>query len=249
MNKFVNQVSFNIPANVNHAVSAFPQEEIAPRAIKVPELIPKTERVHILDELDQHDWKPVSITGMKGNYTPGGRIGSYRLSNYTKKYANVLWERLWKFFDDREFFPYHFPTDIDDHEVWRPVGISPLLRFVRYENNGGLVPHYDAPYVENDHTRTLKSLIIYLDDDPHIDGGETRFLYDSQAATPVPARNLNDGLELLPRDTPQIRHSVKPTPGMGLIFPHRIWHDSAPVIGEGVKTILRTDIMYTKAIK
>ena len=32
--------------------------------------------------------------------------------------------------------------------------------------------------------------------------------------------------------------------GMGLLFPHGLVHEGSPVLGEGVKYVIRTDVMY-----
>ena len=68
-----------------------------------------------------------------------------------------------------------------DHEncnIWRPIAISPLLRFIKYTNNGCLLPHYDLPsYVYPDGSKTMLSLVIYLDNSI---GGETQFILDPQ---------------------------------------------------------------------
>lgn len=243
--KFVNQVYFDIPATPNHRLSAHEiREDIAPQTLLVHDLLSTDEASYIMDKLAAANWFPVSITGMGGNYQPGDIIGSYRASNYTQEFADVLWSRISHLFPTIESFSGNFPTDFDDHQTWEPVTVSPLLRFIRYRDGGCLVPHYDAPYIQDDDVRTLKSFVIYLDEDEDITGGATRFLHDSQAELPVQERELSDRLELATED--EVRVPVRPRTGSGLIFPHRVWHDSEPVSGTGAKTIIRTDILYKR---
>jgi len=241
--KFVNQIDFTIPA-IQHEVEVEPLPELDRSAVVIPNLIPSKERAHILQELSKANWQPVSITGMSGNWKPGDEIGSYRASNYTPEYATVLWDRIKHAFPTVRVFNQEDNTDFDDHELWEPVGVSPLLRFIKYEDGGWLVVHYDAPYVEDEDTRTLQSFVIYLEQSPTITGGATRYLQDPQAGIPIAQRILDDQKRAATED--EVRLRFIPENGTGAIFDHRLLHDAELVQGEGHKIIIRTDIMYRK---
>lgn len=239
--KFVNQVNFTIPTQP-HSVAVSPFPELDASAKTIPNLIPENERTHILEQLKQSNWQPVSVTGMSGNWQPGDEIGSYRASNFTPEYATVLWERIKHAFPKTRVFTSADNTDFDDHEIWEPIGVSPLLRFIKYEDGGWLVVHYDAPYIESDEIRTLQSFVIYLEDT--IEGGATRYLNDPQAHLPITERDLSDQKRAADEDEVKIRFA--PANGSAVVFDHRLLHDAEKVTGEGNKIIIRTDIMYRK---
>jgi len=242
--QFVNQVYFDIPADIQHNVNAHSIPEVHEKAILFPDLIPEAERALILSNLDKANWLPVSVTGMSRNYKPGDEIGSYRASNFTQEYTEILWNRIKSAFPDVRELSEKDSTDWDGHVLWRPVGVSPLLRFIKYKDGGWLVAHYDSPFIENAERRTLSSLVIYLDKDPNISGGATRYMFDPEPGVPVEKRNLADwsrgALEH------EVRYPLTPEAGTGIVFDHRLFHDAEKVYGSGCKTIIRTDILYEK---
>jgi hypothetical protein len=241
--KFVNQVNFEIPT-VAHAVKVRPFPELDRTAVVIPELIPAQEKVSIMAALEESNWQPVSVTGMSGNWKEGDPIGSYRASNYTPEYADVLWNRIKHGFPTVRTFTDADNTDFDGHELWEPIGVSPLLRFIKYEEGGWLVVHYDAPYVESEDVRTLQSLVVYLEHPGELHGGATRYLHDPQAHLPVAQRELSDEYRAANED--EVRLRFAPEDGTAVVFDHRLLHDAEKVTGTGTKTIIRTDIMYRK---
>lgn len=241
--KFVNQVDFPIET-VEHSVTVNPFPELDNNAFVIPNLIPTEERETILTALEKSNWQPVSITGMSGNWQEGDPIGSYRASNYTQEYADVLWDRIKGGFPAIRVFNDADNTDWDGHEVWEPIGISPLLRFIKYTDGGWLVVHYDAPYVQSDDVRTLQSVVIYLDQTDTLEGGATRYMEDPQAGIPIAERDLSDQARQATEDEVRLRFS--PDHGTAVVFDHRLLHDAERVTGEGNKIIIRTDIMYRK---
>ena len=244
MNKFVNEIALGTVPTQHATVSPHVRPDIGEGTVLFENLVTTEENEYINNKLNAVEWMPVSITGMKGNYREGDRIGSWRASAFTQEYADVLWERINLFLPKIEVFHSHYPTDFDKSSQWEPIGVAALLRFIKYTDGGCLVPHYDAPYIENDNQRTLKSLVIYLDQDANLQGGATRYLDDPQAHLPVEQRDLSDRLTL--SDGSDVRVKVHPQRGSGILFPHRIWHDSEPVTGSGVKTIIRTDVVYRR---
>lgn len=241
--KFVNQVNFPIDTT-EHAVKVSPFPELDNNSYVIPNLIPEKERENILTHLNNSNWLPVSITGMSGNWQEGDPIGSYRASNYTPEFAATLWERIKDQIPATRVFTDADNTDWDGHEVWEPIGVSPLLRFIKYTDGGWLVVHYDAPYVESEDVRTLQSVVIYIHQSDTIKGGATRYMHDPQAGTPIAERNLNDQARAATED--EVRLRFAPEDGTAVIFDHRLLHDAELVEGDGEKIIIRTDIMYRK---
>ena len=104
----------------------------------------------------------------------------------------------------------------DHHRIWEPVAISPMLRFMRYQNDSEHYSHYDAGYFYPDNIhRTLKSLVIYLTTN---EGGATRFINDNQKFIPVWERNHSDWSRRA-KET-EIMYSSYPETGKAIIFNH-----------------------------
>jgi len=221
-------------------------EDTATLARTVSPLLAPQETQRLISELDVHRWRPVGLDGIADHWTQGDPIGSWRISSYSPALATLLWHRVRVTLDETRMMCDRTPTDWDGHRIWRPVGVNPLLRFIRYERAGLLVPHYDAPYDYGDETRrTLVTLVVYLERSEGMRGGATRFIADPQAAIPLTQRNYDDW-DRLAQDR-EIIARVDPQPGSALLFDHRVLHDSEPLSGSGRKTIMRTDIIYEKA--
>lgn len=244
MKPFVNPVEMKIPVSENSNETAIKREDIDSSALIVEDLITPAESEYILNFLAETAWQPVSVTGMQGNYEPGDPIGSWRASSFQQEFSEVLFERIRKFIPAVKECNPSTNTDWDGHEKWVPVGINPLLRFIKYTDGGYLVPHYDAPYIASDAERTLASVVIYLDNDESMEGGAVQFLVDPQKDTLIETRNLADLTE--PAKEEDVVVSLHPNPSSALIFDHRLLHESQRITGPGQKTIIRTDIMFRK---
>jgi hypothetical protein len=136
--------------------------------------------------------------------------------------AAQIWDRV-RFFPSLEQFykdlrPDPF-VDFDKlweekHEFHNPIGLNERLRYYKYEPGHRFATHFDIMFRIDDITRTFLTFIVYLNDD--FEGGETRF----------------EGLGI-----------VKPKLGTALIFPHELRHEGM-MVTKGVKTVLRSDIVY-----
>lgn len=248
MKPFVNPVAMNIPVDQTHTRARFHElSTVDPSAFIAEDVVSDAENRYIMDFLQEVAWQPVSITGMQGNYEVGDPIGSWRASSFQETYAQELFERIKPNLPDVKECNEKTNTDWDGHQTWEPIGVNPLLRFIKYTDGGLLIPHYDAPYIASEDTRTLMSLVIYLDKDPDILGGALHFLQDPQADIPVAQRNLNDLTE--PASDENVLLSITPKVNSAVLFDHRILHESQKLTGAGQKTIIRTDIMYRKITK
>lgn len=191
-------------------------------------------------QLDKHKWQAVGLDG-RADHTYS-EIGNYRLSNWNPGFAARLWDRLQGFFPDFAICDAFSPTDHEGHARWKPAGVSPLFRYIRYAEGGKLVGHYDETFRESDSRRTLMSLVIYLTSNQR---GATRFLHDKQLGKPMSEYNFADWDRAGNDDEVMLR--VTPHPGKALMFGHRILHDSEPLAeGDPEKIIIRTDIMFEK---
>jgi prolyl 4-hydroxylase len=100
---------------------------------------------------------------------------------------------------------------------WRPAGANERFRCYRYSPGQRFAPHYDGSFRRSADEESLLTFMVYLNDD--FVGGDTAFLHL--------------GLRVAPR------------PGLALFFQHRLLHEGCRV-DEGVKYVIRSDIMYRR---
>ncbi len=186
--------------------------------------------------------EPVGITGVRDGYG----IGSTRATAWSGELAASLWQRLAPAVPSVRFFEPLAATDWfatptrTGHRSWRVVGLSPLLRFMRYEPGGRHLCHYDAGFDYGDGRRSLMSVVFYLSDAEQT--GATRFVCDGQEQTPVAQRDFADWSEET-REA-QVLAKVQPRAGNALLFDHRLCHDVERWQGPGPRIIIRADVVY-----
>ena len=192
--------------------------------------------------------EPVGVTGVATS--SGYGVGSVRATAWSPELATALWARLRPAIPSVRFLGDLTPTDgfaittepgrRTGHRSYRVVGLSPLLRFMRYDPGGRHLCHYDAGFDYGDGRRTLLSVVLYLTDAPH--SGATRFVRDGQESIPVRERSFEDWS----RDTrdDEVRLSVHPARGHALVFDHRLCHDVERWEGPGPRVIVRADVVY-----
>ena len=93
-------------------------------------------------------------------------------------------------------------------------GLNERFRYYRYTQGQRFAWHQDGYFERSNGERSLLSFLIYLNED--YEGGATKFEWTQ----------------------------VQGKTGMGLIFPHGLVHEGGAVIGDGVKYVIRTDVMY-----
>jgi NAD+ synthetase len=208
-------------------------------------VLTKDEIKSLTTKLNNRTWVPVGVNGRKDSFDASKNsaesIGSWRCTLNSQKFADKIWERMSPHLGGIETFEENAATDIDGSITWIAYGISPVLRFIKYEKSGVLIPHYDSPFIYNKNYRTLKSVVIYLTE-PKNDEGATRFINDINFNVPLSKRNLEDKTEVAKNEDVILR--VSPDLGSALVFNHRILHDSEPVITG--KCIIRADIIYRR---
>ncbi|MDB4934109.1 MAG: hypothetical protein JWP87_1081 [Labilithrix sp.] len=183
--------------------------------------------------------EPVGVTGVREAHDAYG-IGSVRATAWSPELARALGKRLRPALPSVRFLDDFTPTDRFGHRTYRLVGLSPLLRFMRYEPGGRHLCHYDAGFDYGDGRRTLLSAVFYLTDAP--DSGATRFVRDGQDSLPVRERDFSDWS----RDTrdDEVVLCVHPARGDVLVFDHRLCHDVQRWDGPGARVIIRADVVY-----
>jgi NAD+ synthetase len=210
--------------------------------------LPHGFAIHVRDALTHDDCarlraamadapvEPVGVSGVRDSYG----IGSVRATAWSPALARALDERLRPALPSVRFLGDRDPTDASGHRTWRVVGVSPLLRFMRYEPGGRHLCHYDAAFDYGDGRRTLLSIVWFLTDAPR--GGATRFVRDGQDALPVHARDFADWA----RDTrdDEVVAAIQPARGHAVVFDHRLCHDVQRWDGPGDRVIIRGDVVY-----
>lgn len=151
--------------------------------------------------------------------------GIKRASIYDYQLAFYLFSKI---------FPYLETTKIIDGELYIACQLNPLLRFIEYQHNNSLVPHYDTAVRINDNIVSASTVIFYFTNNTL---GKTRIINES---VKNPHNIHND----------EILYQISPAPGKCIIFDHNIFHDSSQFHKtepqEDNKLILTTEILYYK---
>lgn len=207
------------------------------------------------------NFEPVGIQGMMDKKDE--MMGSMRTSIWCPEIAELIWERLDHLRDynlDYEFdenshsiatdwWQHNFdpkigrnfdPSEGDGYLCATLVAISPLLRFMKYQNEGQHYAHYDASFIYPDHNyRSLKSMVIYLTTN---EGAATRFIKDNQQHIPIWNRKHEDWNRPVNED--EIIAKSECIQGNVLFFDHRICHDVQQYFGTEDRVIIRGDVIY-----
>lgn len=184
----------------------------------------------------------VSVNGLK---TENLGKGSHRATGYSEELATQLSELIIPYLSDlhcddftsTDFWQFSVSND------WKPIGISPMLRFMQYDNESEHFAHYDAGFIyPNTIHRTLKSFVLYLTTN---EIGATRFIDDDQEDIAVWDRNHDDWNRRV-NDNEILLESF-PVKGKILIFNHRLCHDVEqyfPTTENECRIIIRGDVIY-----
>lgn len=191
----------------------------------------------------QGSFAPVSIQGRQD--IVDDTVGSNRITCWDMRFADQMWEAL------KDVLPTRTMLDTTatdwwqhgKHREWEPIGVSPMVRYMKYTNGGQHYAHYDAGFIypESEY-RTLMSGVLYLTTN---DTGATCIIDDKQATLPIWKRNLQDWVAPTPSE--QVLMQFKPVKGSLLLFDHRICHNVSEFIGnhaDEVRIIIRLDILF-----
>jgi prolyl 4-hydroxylase len=102
------------------------------------------------------------------------------------------------------------------HESYKVLDFNEMFRIYKYSPGQRFKMHRDGSYIRNENEKSFYTFMMYLNDD--FEGGETEF------------ENL---------------FTVAPKKGSALVFYHPLRHEGKTLIN-GLKYVLRTDVMYSK---
>lgn len=105
------------------------------------------------------------------------------------------------------------------------IGINERIRFCRYQKDQLFSKHQDGVFYPNATQESKFTFLLYLNDHPCFEGGETEF---------YTAKDNENSIK-----------TIAPKKGKLIIFDHRIWHKGAKV-KRGTKFILRSDIIVER---
>lgn len=156
------------------------------------------------------------------------------------KLAAQLWARMEPLVGGAvEIAPGSERFERDLEGVWEPFGLNEHLLLARYGPGGHFAPHVDGQTEIDFNTRSLFSVIVFLND--CADGGATRLLRGEQGEA---TERLPDGsLVARARSVAQV---VPPVAGRALGFYQATLHDGEAVGPGCAKYIVRTDILYRR---
>lgn len=170
-------------------------------------------------------------------------LGSRRTSFWATKLAEQLYQLLLPYLHIREMQDHSRTDWWQDgfHRKWKPIGLSPLLRFMAYPKGSQHYPHYDAAYIYPDSSyRSLMSVLFYLT--PHKESAATRLLNDRQDEIHEWERKHKDWQQ--PASSEIVFESVFPQLGRAFLFDHRILHDTALFEGDSERVLIRGDLVF-----
>ncbi|MFZ6755625.1 2OG-Fe(II) oxygenase [Undibacterium sp. Ji50W] len=113
-------------------------------------------------------------------------------------------------------------------EDWQLHGINERLRFCRYHPNQQFNIHQDGVHFRHTGYQSRLTFMIYLSDEASFSGGDTVFFTAGPESTFAKTGILG---------------RVKPRAGSLILFDHHLWH-AGEVVTQGVKHIMRSDLMY-----
>ena len=233
------------PPSVSFDESVFPRVTRRPSVIVADGALTPGDCSRLIEALTGAPRQPVGVTGVVDSMGHG----SVRSSAFSEELAAQLWARIRPAVPSvrllGEFDPSegHATTTRPGRRSWRAVGLSPLLRFMRYETGGRHLCHYDAAYEYLDGHRTLMSVVIFLTGDgtPEL-GGSLRFVRDGQESLPVWKRDHSDwAVDTRPE---QVIDEVFPQAGRVAVFDHRRCHDVACWAGADDRIVIRADVVF-----
>ena len=211
--------------------------------ILIDNLLSEIDVQHLVNLFDSFDNKTVvSALGQKEIYIKKYK-GSERISLWAPELSDELYVLSRDLLTIRELNDYS-RTDwwqFNGTKKWKPIGLSPLLRFMSYSKGTVHLPHYDAAYFYPDKKyRSLMSVIIYLS--THESQSATRLLDDGQDYIPECERKHIDYHEIADQQT--VKNKFYPKAGSVLLFDHRFLHDTEIHLEEKKRILIRTDLIF-----
>jgi hypothetical protein len=154
--------------------------------------------------------------------------------------STVIWNRI-QIMHDKGYFMGYKPFGYLTEGIWIPIKINECYRLNIYNAPSiGFSPHYDGQYTESFNTKSIFTMIIYLNDE--YEGGDT-ILYDKENKIDISGLTIDEEIKINNGINTYKQTIIKPAVGKCLIFPHNTIHASDKII-KGKKIIVKTDIVF-----
>eukprot|EP01063_Lacrimia_lanifica_P009161 TRINITY_DN16196_c0_g1_i1.p1 TRINITY_DN16196_c0_g1~~TRINITY_DN16196_c0_g1_i1.p1 ORF type:complete len:347 (+),score=117.42 TRINITY_DN16196_c0_g1_i1:40-1080(+) len=128
--------------------------------------------------------------------------------------------------------------------TWVPVGLSPVFRVVKYTPGGHISPHYDGEWVTDDETRSIKTILLYLNSG--YKGGATRFL--DHRDDNVGTRYTETANQTTRGGDADVIAEVPIETGIAIVFDAKMLHEGTELESD-TKWLLRSDIVYHRSVR
>lgn len=206
-------------------------------AFYIMNLINSASCKRLISEFEKQKKIPVGKQG----YSNSEEFGSVRATGWSEDLAAKIWDCM---------HPFLSPITVTETSridakpgQWKPCGISPVFRFMKYESGGEHYAHYDAPYRWDENLQTAYSFVLYLNSTKLADGGFTRIIKDGQDNRNIADRDMQDWTE---RANAFVVDEFIPIEGCALLFQHRECHDVSFYTGTDSRYIIRGDVIFKR---
>eukprot|EP01060_Flectonema_neradi_P034394 TRINITY_DN6025_c0_g1_i5.p1 TRINITY_DN6025_c0_g1~~TRINITY_DN6025_c0_g1_i5.p1 ORF type:complete len:325 (+),score=56.53 TRINITY_DN6025_c0_g1_i5:55-1029(+) len=155
----------------------------------------------------------------------------------------ILWNRVSKHLDVIFITPENSDLFLSRgmEGKWKPTGLSGVYRVVKYTSGGHIAPHFDGEFVASKESRSIKTILIYLNEG--YEEGRTNFLDHRDDDIGLRYfQTANGATQASPDD---IIASVPIETGIGVVFDAKMLHEGT-TLKSGTKWLLRADIVYTR---
>lgn len=199
--------------------------------IIIDNLLSDTECENIIAKTNGH-YHDLSM-----EYLPTQRQ-SERILNLEQNMARVIYARIEHIIRDEHYKKHLKPFGFGIDGEWNPIGINYCFRHTVYHAPSvGFFPHRDSSYIHDADTRSILTIVIYLNDT--FQGGDTIFI------RPNTERKMEQTVKEELENGYSIMHTCCPKKGSALVFNHNVIHAGNPV-EYGSKYIIRSDILFKR---
>lgn len=172
---------------------------------------------------------------LESEFVKGERDG-YRFLSKDDILANTLFDRLKPFIMMDPHIDTVRPVGFGVKGKWIPNKLNNCFRYNRYISPSiGFKPHRDATFIENVGSRSVFTILIYLNDD--FEGGDTTFYktFNKRTNKQTVSDEMSSGYK--------VRYRFRPKKGSVLVFNHNMIHEGESLTS-GTKYIIRSDIVF-----
>lgn len=196
------------------------------------------------DVLSEEECRLLRTQSEKAGYSywdPESRVrdnfrSAFTVETHHPVLADLVYRRIEHFLPVINIDKESSKHEVDIEGLWYPCRVNSTWLFSRYRNGGHFAPHTDGCVTYDFNTRTMFTVLIYLNASPD---GETRLFDDAQKSESFKA-DCNGKLR---GNSEYIIASVRPEIGRVLCFYHTQMHEGNPA---DEKYIIRTDIVYER---